>query len=68
MTDSGSNDDGNGRGRFTGQVRIYGGAAAACIALGIAQMTFSFPGESFSFFLATIFAFATLSAWVNSRK
>ncbi|WP_417482987.1 hypothetical protein [Maricaulis sp.] len=65
MTDSGSNE--NNRGRFTRQVRLYGGAAATCAALGAVQMTFSFPGWSFSFALALIFTVSTFFAWIKSR-
>jgi len=65
MSDSGSNE--NDRGRFARQVRTYGGAAAACAALGAVQMTFSFPGWSFSFALALIFTVSTFVAWMRSR-
>ncbi|WP_339741790.1 hypothetical protein [uncultured Maricaulis sp.] len=65
MSDSGSNE--NDRGRFTRQIRLYGGAAAACAALGSVQTTFGFPGGSFSFVLALIFTVSTFFAWMKSR-
>ncbi|WP_417491405.1 hypothetical protein [Maricaulis sp.] len=65
MSDSGLNE--NDRGRFPRQIRLYGGAAAACAALGAAQMSFSFPGWSFSFVLALIFTVSTFFAWMKSR-
>ncbi|WP_417468894.1 hypothetical protein [Maricaulis sp.] len=65
MSDSGLND--NDRGRFTRQIKLYGGAAATCAALGAVQMSFSFPGWSFSFALALIFTISTVVAWARSR-
>tara|TARA_R110002072_G_scaffold104999_3_gene229672 strand:+ start:2105 stop:2305 length:201 start_codon:yes stop_codon:yes gene_type:complete len=66
MTDSGSNDE--NRGRFSRQFQVYAGAAAATAALGSLQMTFSFPGWSFSFALTLVFTVSAFIAWVRSGK